>query len=308
MPFFEINEHKAKALPITEFKNERDLQVLVQNNLDVFFGCRLVAEEFSTGGLHMGRIDTLALDEDNGPVIIEYKVVESSDLINQSLFYVSWLEDHHADFEQAVAKIYPDVEVDWSDIRVICLAPGFKKYDLHAVSRMGANIQLWRYQRHTKKFAELKKVFPLESSTDQHDMQVKGSARSGFKASETRRYADYNIESHLSRADESIRPIFDLVRAQIMSLDESVQEAPKKFYIAYKVTSNFVCIEFHRRKITLFLKLKPQELAALPPNGRDVSKIGHYGTGDLELELTTIPEAEACLSLIKQSFDASNMV
>jgi len=49
---------------------------------------KIVASEFSTGNLHAGRIDTLALSEDHNPVIIEYKKVASSELINQSLYYL----------------------------------------------------------------------------------------------------------------------------------------------------------------------------------------------------------------------------
>ena len=67
----------------------------------LFSRCRLVATEFSTGAQHAGRIDTLALSEDNNPVIIEYKNVESSDLITQSLFYLAWIHDHKGDFEIA---------------------------------------------------------------------------------------------------------------------------------------------------------------------------------------------------------------
>src|SRR5439155_11321430 len=94
-----------------------------------------------------GRIDTLALSEDSNPVIIEYKKVESSELINQSLYYLAWLHDHRGDFEIAVQKaLGANVEVDWSDVRVICIAPNYKKYDLHAVQVMGANLELWTYR------------------------------------------------------------------------------------------------------------------------------------------------------------------
>ncbi len=93
------------------------------------FACRFVASEFSTGAIHAGRIDTLALSEDCNPVIIEYKKVESSELINQSLFYLAWLNDHRGDFEIAVQKkLSADTEVDWSPIRVICIVPNYKKY------------------------------------------------------------------------------------------------------------------------------------------------------------------------------------
>lgn len=112
--------------------------------MQTIFNCRLIATEFSTGNIHSGRIDTLAISEDNNPVIIEYKKVASSDLINQSLYYLHWIKDHKGDFQIAANKVLgKDIKVDWSDIRVICLAPEYKKYDLHAVQVMGANIELW---------------------------------------------------------------------------------------------------------------------------------------------------------------------
>lgn len=52
------------------------------------FNCRFIASEFSTGSEHAGRIDTPALSEDKNPVVIEYKKVESSELLNQSLYYL----------------------------------------------------------------------------------------------------------------------------------------------------------------------------------------------------------------------------
>ncbi len=54
--------------------------------VETVFSCRFVATEFSTWGQHAGRIDTLGLSEDGNPVIVEYKKVESSELINQSLY------------------------------------------------------------------------------------------------------------------------------------------------------------------------------------------------------------------------------
>src|SRR4029077_9084086 len=146
MPLFQINDNSLSSISQRELDSEKHLQSLIERSLDSTFSCRFVASEFSTGATHAGRIDTLALSEENNPVIIEYKKVESSDLINQSLFYLAWLDDHRGNFEMVARKALPDVAVDWSDIRVICLAPNYKKYDLHAVSVMVANIELWRYR------------------------------------------------------------------------------------------------------------------------------------------------------------------
>ena len=94
MPLFQITNDSLVSIAQSELDSEKRLQALVEKSLGQTFNCRLVASEFSTGATHAGRIDTLALSEDNNPVIIEYKKVEASDLINQSLFYASWLNDH----------------------------------------------------------------------------------------------------------------------------------------------------------------------------------------------------------------------
>ena len=91
MPLFSINRTSLVTVDQTNFEYEKNLQTLIEKNLQTVFGCRLVASEFSTGTQHAGRIDTLALSEDDNPVIVEYKKVESSDLINQSLFYLAWI-------------------------------------------------------------------------------------------------------------------------------------------------------------------------------------------------------------------------
>src|SRR6266480_5011758 len=104
MPIFQISNHKLVSVEQTNFVTEKELQSLVEANLGPVFNCRFVASEFSTGAQHAGRIDTLALSEDGNPVIIEYKRVASPELINQSLFYLAWLHDHHGDFEIVAQK------------------------------------------------------------------------------------------------------------------------------------------------------------------------------------------------------------
>jgi RecB family endonuclease NucS len=55
---------------------------------------RFLASEHATGRVHGGRIDTLGLDENHAPVIIEYKRAINENVINQGLFYLDWLLDH----------------------------------------------------------------------------------------------------------------------------------------------------------------------------------------------------------------------
>lgn len=83
---------------------EKPLQTLIEKNLESLMGIRFLATEYSTGKTHAGRIDSLGLDENNCPVILEYKRSTGENVINQGLFYLDWLMDHRGDFERLVTK------------------------------------------------------------------------------------------------------------------------------------------------------------------------------------------------------------
>lgn len=67
MPLFDITDRSLKLARPQNFAQEKELQALIEQNLGEVFQCRFVATEFSTGAQHAGRIDTLALSEDNNP-------------------------------------------------------------------------------------------------------------------------------------------------------------------------------------------------------------------------------------------------
>ena len=304
MAIFEIDKGKARRVRLSEFKLEKDLQKLVENNLETIFNCRLIATEFTTGNIHSGRIDTLAISEDNNPVIIEYKKVASSDLINQSLYYLHWIRDHKGDFQIAANRtLGKDTEVDWSDIRVICLAPEYKKYDLHAVQVMGANIELWQYKTYDNGILNIEEVYKRTTSTTNQDTADIGSknpvmVEAGKKAALTRKTATYTLEEHFENLDENILELFNTIRDYIVTIDSSIEETPKKNYIAYKTSQNFACLQTYKKKLTLFLKLDANEVNPMPKQGRDVSEIGHFGTGNFELIIKDLADFEETKLLI----------
>lgn len=70
---------------------EADVQGLVEAHMETLLGVRFLASEYSTGPAHGGRIDSLGLDENGSPVIVEYKRGTDVGVINQGLFYLAWL-------------------------------------------------------------------------------------------------------------------------------------------------------------------------------------------------------------------------
>ena len=307
MPIFEISSNRLLSVEQKNFSLEKELQNLVEQNLDVVFNCRLVATEFSTGAQHAGRIDSLALSEEDNPVIIEYKKVESSELINQSLFYLHWIQDHKGDFEIAVQRALGNgINVDWSNVRVICIAPNYKKYDLHAVQVMGANIELWKYRLFTNNTLYLEEVFhntkpttTAASETNKNPVMV----AAGKKAAQVRATATYTFEEHLEGKSKHIQELIHNIREFVMGLDSAIEEVPKKFYVAYKGSQNIVCMEAKSKNIKLFVKLKPSDITEAPESYRDVSGIGHYGTGDVEFTISTLDEFEEIKKYIEMAYN-----
>lgn len=305
MPLFSVLKSVLQPVTQSKFTSEKALQQLVEANLQTVFNCRLVASEFPTGAQHAGRIDTLALSEDNNPVIIEYKNVESSDLINQSLFYLSWIHDHRGDFQIAALKaLGPKVDVDWSDVRVICIAPNYRKYDLHAVRVMGANIELWTYRL----FAN--GVLYFEEILQKSDSGIAAAAgknpvmvAAGKKAAVARATGSYSFDQHLAGKPQPMKELAIAVNDFITGLDPAIEVVPKKFYVAYKTSQNIVCMEIKQQRVLLYLKLDPKTARAPKGISRDVTNIGHFGTGDLEISIKGPTDFEAAKPFIQMAYE-----
>ena len=306
MPLFHIADELLNPVEQTNFLTEKALQTLIERNLQTVFNCRLVASEFPTGAQHAGRIDTLALSEDNNPVIAEYKKVQSSELINQSLYYLHWIGDHRGDFELAARKALGNkIEVDWSAVRVICIAPNFTKYDVHAVQVMGANIELWQYRLFKNSTIYLEEIFGKSVATPTEPQSANKNpvmVAAGKKAALTRATGSYTVEQHLQGRPKDLQELAGAVQEYILSLDPSIQEVPKKFYIAYKISQNIACMEVKKKTVVTYLKLDPTAISNIPAIARDVRSIGHYGTGDFELELKSMQDFEIAKPFLEEAY------
>ncbi|MEU6182445.1 hypothetical protein ABZ830_32640 [Streptomyces coeruleorubidus] len=53
-------------------EEEADVQDLIEAHMETMLGVRFLASEYSTGPVHGGRIDSLGIDENNAPVIVEF--------------------------------------------------------------------------------------------------------------------------------------------------------------------------------------------------------------------------------------------
>ncbi|MDW5417179.1 endonuclease NucS [Iodobacter sp. CM08] len=290
---FQLSQHKALPLKGHASDLEKPLQTLIERNLEVLLGVRFIASEYATGKTHGGRIDTLGLDENNCPVIIEYKRSQSESVINQGLFYLNWLMDHQAEFKLLVMERYDKPladAIDWSGPRVICIAADFTKYDAHAVQQMNRQIELVRYRL----FGE--DLLLLEAANTPNVQAAPMVSLAKIRGS------DKSVAELLPELSDEMRELLASLEDYILSLGDDVQRRELKLYYAFKRLKNFASIVLQKGRLLLFLHLDPT-LHSMPANGRDVSAIGHWGTGNLELGIANQQDFEIAKPLILKAYE-----
>lgn len=114
---------------------------------------------------------------------------------------------------------------------------------------------------------------------------------------------NYTLEDHLENVPASIRGIFERLRKRILNLDASVKEEVKKQYIAYKNTTNFVDIELQKKRLKITLNLPFDEINDLKSLCKDITGIGHFGNGDVEISLSSFESIDDVMALVHQSFE-----
>lgn len=291
----EINLYQIEGQGVQEIESdsidlEKQVQTLIEQNLEELLGITFLASEYSTGERHGGRIDTLGIDENNSPVILEYKKHKDQNAINQGLFYLDWMLDHKAEFEKLVDANTTEVEeIEWTSPRLICIAPDFTKYDSHAVEQINQNIELMRFKQYEDGILLLELVNVVESTQEKTagDREYKG------------------VKQYHRQASDELDQLFEELEDYIFSLGDDIQKKELKYYYAYKRIQNFVCLEFKPKddRLLLHLTLDPSKMEDLPEIARDVSNIGHYGTGDLELHIRSSEDLEIAKPLIEKSYE-----
>ncbi len=290
---FKLKQGQAAELNSSFVSLEKEIQKVVENNLEEFFGIRFLASEYSTGTKHGGRIDTLGIDENNSPIIIEYKRQKNQNVINQGLYYLDWLSDHHGDFEILVRdQIDQDTEIDWSSPRLLCVASEFTKYDSYAVEQIDRNIELITF----KTFEDNLISFQLVNAV-QTESKISESPPGEYKT----------VGEYYEEASSDLKELFQEFEDFVFALGDDVQKKELKYYYAYKRIRNFACLELKTQssELLIYLKQDYDDLDTPPSFARDVSDIGHYGTGNLELRIQNFNQLEGSKPLIEESYEIS---
>ena len=301
MALFKIHNSTVKKLLATNLNLERNLQDLFETNLEEILNIVFLAHEYSTS--FGGRIDTLGIDKNGSPCIIEYKKNQNDNVINQGLSYLRWLLDHKADFEILCQNKKIDIEIDWDSPRVICIAESYNKFDLDTADILPINVELLRYRIYDENvlYVEPENYQKVRISTSGIVKKSKHGKEKVERLQKT-----YSVEDHLKDISKKTVTLFQSLREKILSLDENIIEEAKAKYIAYKTSTNFTDIVVKQYGLKIFLNVRSGQLNDPQNLARDLTKpklIGHWGNGDYEVKLEKESELDSIFELVKQSYN-----
>ncbi len=294
---FQLDGNKVTQLINTSLALERSLQSLIEQHLEDFLGVRFLATEYSTGPIHGGRIDSLGIDENSCPVIIEYKRAINENVVTQGLFYLDWLMDHKADFKLLTMERFGKEAANsivWATPRLLCIAGDFTKYDEHAVKQMSRNIELIRYRHYGNLL-----LFELVNNTSKElivSLDADGT---------TVRKTDKTVTEHIQQADVKIQDLIQSIQDYLLALGDDVQMNTLKLYIAFKRIRNFACVQCLPKGIIVYLKLDPSTVKMENGFTRNMTDIGHWGTGDLEVVIRSDEDFVRAQPLFNQAYELS---
>ncbi|MDO9206159.1 DUF5655 domain-containing protein [Methylotenera sp.] len=299
MQLYLNTNNKLKEVEEKTFKLERDIQRVFESNLDAIMGLALVKSEFT---IKNKRIDTLAFDtQSNAFIIIEYKRDRSLSVVDQGFTYLSLMLENKADFiveyNESLKKNLRREDVDWSQTRVVFVSTEFTENQKLATNFKDIAIELWEVKQYENNIIA---ITPIKKTKSAESIKPLTQQNQALKKV-TDEIKVYTEEEHLAGVTDEIVELYIKFRDAIISLADGIETKPQKLYIAFKKDSNIACVEIQKKKLKIHIGAKIGTLDDAKKLAKNVSNIGHYGTGDYELDVTNDRDLEYIMSLIKQA-------
>ena len=303
LSLYNIKDNKAFGKEQIKKVKERQIQDIIEQNMEQMFTTRLVASEYTITG---GRMDSIGLDDNNSPVIFEYKQGQNDNVINQGLYYLDWLMDHKGDFTLDVRKKLGDgvaSKIDWSNPILICVAQKFTKFDLHAVKQIDRLIKLVRYTFYTDGTLAIENLNKVDSEEMKFNKKSTAYNSDELESNQEGKNKSLSQVKMLERADPKIKQLYAYLCDAIEEFGDDFDKYQLKCYLAYRKRQNFACIELLRSSIKVHLNLDPKKQPIEEGFSKDNSNIGHRGTGNYQLTIVDEDTLDKALPFIQKAYE-----
>ncbi len=299
MKIYSLQKQRLSEIKENPFKLEREIQNLFENNLDELMGLTFVKSEFS---IKNKRIDTLAFDKQtNAFVIIEVKRDKNLSVVDQGFTYLSLMLENKADFiveynECLKGKLTRD-DVDWTQSRVAFISTAFTENQIQATNFKDIAIELWEVKQYANNLIVVLPIKKTNSAASIKPVMQKNQALK--KVSEEIKV--YTEDDLLNLGSDETRELYFKFKDAVLNLADDIQVIVNKQYIAFKKGINILCVVIQKKQIRMWIGVKAGLLDDAKGLAKDVSNVGHWGTGDYEVAVTNDKDLEYIMSLVKQA-------
>ena len=298
MRLYQINKGKLAKIKEEPFKLERDLQRLVEENLETLLGLQMIKSEFP---IEDCRFDTLTYNpEDKSFVIIEYKRDTNNNITDQGMTYLNLILAHKEaavlEMNNLFKKNLSIGDIHWEYTKVVFITSSFTKFQRGSLNP-GLPIEMLEIKKHG---TNLISVTPIKKKGDPISMNRIIQKSSVFEkvAKETKNYTEDDL---LEKMPEDIRELYSQFKTAILNLDTQIEVQPKKNYIAFKKESSNICdIELWKKCLKIYANAKWGELDDPKKLFENVSEKGTWGNGDYRAIVSDSKDLEYIMSVLKQ--------
>lgn len=297
------HQQKGTLLGLKEkpFKLEKDIQKLFESNIEQIASFKFVRTEFSLKNV---RFDTLAFDEESKSfVIIEYKRDRNYSVVDQGVSYLNLMLEYKADFiveyNESCDKNLKRDDVDWSQSKVIFVAPSFTSFQKQSSNFKDLPIELWEIKQFENDIIVINSI--KKSSSAPSIKQVQSSSNNTEISNVVKEIVVYDEDRFLQNKSDDIIELYNIYKEAILNLAPDIEALPLKWVMMFKTDRKFAYIEIQKKNLKLWINLKKGQLDDSKGLARDVSSVGHAGNGDYELTITDTENLEYIMSLVKQA-------
>lgn len=249
MQLFQIKNQQLQKINKDSFKLEKDIQQVVEANMETLFGLEFVRSEFSVAEF---RLDSLAYDEANNAfVIVEYKKGSSYSVVDQGYSYLSVMLNNKAEFileyNERTGKQLKRSDVDWSCSRVIFVSPSFNTYQKNSVNFKDVPFELWEI----KKFEGGLIAVEQQTSTSNESIdKISGSNPDSVIKTVSKEIKSKSEEELTSILTSELSKVWAKFRTQILELPNTTIHTTQNYLsIKYDGTA-LIYVRFRKKELS----------------------------------------------------------
>jgi hypothetical protein len=312
MEIYFNEKHNLLSVKTIPFRLEKDIQNLVESNLQTLFKLELVKSEFT---IDKYRLDTLCFDmESKSFVIIEYKKDKNYSVIDQGFSYLSTVLENKGELileyqEKLNTRVRKD-GIDWSQIRIIFISPSFSQYQKDSINFKDLPIELYEIKQYENDIVTLNRIQSKSSSTSINELSdggVIGKVKKEVKV--------YNESDLLNKCNEETLELWSKLQNRTDDLDD-INYVPRKHYIGIRKNNTTVTyVHFYKTKLLLHIirgniyKGKKSKGFFTFDDPKNISKSGDHNFKDgtvrkyYEIVINKSDDIDYVMMLIKQKYN-----